>query len=154
MPPPIQTFTAEIHYSVIREMLAPTRRVQLGGGATGNRDRYERVVWMFRLHATHERQSADEEIYSFFLEHRGSIPFWFSGEKWGTVTTPIFVGWGTGSQTHLFSATTQHPGLPASLCRWDSGEPAAHINRIIWVDCIRHATSCRRATDGDISRPL
>jgi hypothetical protein len=102
MPPPIQTFAPELHYSVIRELLSPTRRISLGGGATGQRRHYERAVWRFRLHATHEVKSALEDISSFYLQHMGDVPFYFSGEQWGTVSTPIHVGWGTGAQTHYF----------------------------------------------------
>jgi hypothetical protein len=63
---------------------------------------YERPLYQFRLHASHETRASAEALYGFALYHMGDIPFYWSGNTWGTVTNAVYVGFGTGAQTHFF----------------------------------------------------
>jgi hypothetical protein len=103
--PPVMTLNSSIldpHYSIFRDVIAPTLRTKLGGGASSARRLYERPVYQFRLQATHESQPQAEAIYGFYLYHQGDTPFWFDGNQWGTISTPLLVGFGTATQTHYF----------------------------------------------------
>jgi len=90
------------HYSVFRDIVAPTLRSRVGGGAMQVRRLYERPVYQFRLRAVHETKAQAEALYGFYLYHQGDVPFWFGGKQWGTVATPILTAFGDGSRTQFF----------------------------------------------------
>jgi hypothetical protein len=103
--PPMQTIDQLIvdpHYSVFREVVAPTLRSRVGGGAMQVRRLYERPIYQFRLRAAQETKAQAEALYGFYLYHQGDIPFWFGGKEWGTVATPILTAFGNGTQTQFF----------------------------------------------------
>jgi hypothetical protein len=102
MAAPIQTLQLDVHYSITRETIAPTQRSFSGGGGVLLRRVYERPLYLFRLHASHEDRASAEAFYGFAAYHMGDIPFYWNGNAWGTVTNAQLVGFGTGSQTHFF----------------------------------------------------
>jgi len=136
----IQTFAPELHYSIFRRILAPTRRSAVGGGASVVRRQWERPVYEFVLHSSHAHKASAEYIFQFAQYHQGDIPFWWSGDTWGNVTTPLLFGFGTGTRTQFFlnnrnilTATLQtytngvldgpgtaHPDLPSGLLTYVS----------------------------------
>jgi hypothetical protein len=102
--PPIQTLDSTVidpHYSVFRDVLAPTFRTQLGSGALQARRAYPRPCYQFRLQATHESKAQAEALYGFYLYHQGDTPFYFSGQEWGVIASPLLVGFGNAAQTHF-----------------------------------------------------
>jgi hypothetical protein len=107
MATPIQTLTTTIldpHYSIHRETLAPTQRSPIGGGGVILRRFYERPLYQFRLHASHENAAFSQAFYAFAHYHQGDTPFWYGGDKWSAPhnATPATVGYGTGAQTHYY----------------------------------------------------
>src|SRR5262245_39437335 len=104
MAAPAQTLTLDVHYSITREIIAPTQRSASGGGGFYLRRNFERPVYQFRLHASHENRTAAQSFYSFLQYHQGDIAFWYSGDIWATPhnSTPALVGFGTEAQTHFF----------------------------------------------------
>lgn len=102
MAAPTQTFTIDSHYSIFRRILAPTRRSTVGAGHYLVRRQWERPVYEFTIQDRHAIKSTAEYIYSFVQYHQGDIPFIWSGDQWGVVSTPIVFGFGDGVRTQFF----------------------------------------------------
>lgn len=102
MAAPTQTFSIDSHYSIFRRILAPTRRSAVGGGALAVRRQWERPVYEFVLKDSHAIKSSAESLYAFAQYHQGDIPFTWSGNQWGVVSTPILFGFGDGVRTQFF----------------------------------------------------
>lgn len=111
MAAPLQTLELDSHYSIFRAILSSTRATPLGAGATQVRDRYSRPCYRFTLKDSHAVPATAEYLYSFMQYHRGSQPFWFSGNSWGVVTTPVLFGFGDGVRTQFF-LNNRHVHLP------------------------------------------
>lgn len=102
MAAPVQTFLLDTHYPVQRRILAPTLRSGVGGGARQVRRQWRRPIYEFTIRDSHAIKSAAEYIYSFAQYHLGDVPFIWSGNTWGVVSTPILFGFGDGVQTQFF----------------------------------------------------
>lgn len=102
MAAPIQSLVLDMHYSIVRDVIAPTSRARIGGGAVQVRRLYERPLYRFRVHATHEKRADAEPFAAFAVYHQGDIPFLWSGREYGTVTNAVLVGFGNGTQTNFF----------------------------------------------------
>jgi len=102
MAAPIQTFLINSHYSIHRRIVAPTRRSAVGGGANVVRRQWERPVYEFVLKDSHAALHGAEYLYSFAQYHQGDIPFFWSGDTWGTVANQILFGFGDGVRTQFF----------------------------------------------------
>jgi hypothetical protein len=102
MAAPVQTFTLDSHYSIFRRIITPALVTPIGGGATQARRRYQRPVYGFTIKDSHAIKSSAEYIYSFMQYHQGDVRFWWDGNTWGTVSTPILFGFGDGVRTQFF----------------------------------------------------
>lgn len=107
MAPPIQTLTLDGHYSVFRRIIAPTRVSRLGGGAMQVRRLYQRPIYEFVLHDDMRTQADAEYLYSFMQYHQGDRGFFFAGNEWGLVSTPLLFGIGDGVTT-VFSLNNRY----------------------------------------------
>src|SRR4026209_2702362 len=96
MPGSIQTYTIDPHYSILRRILAPTRRSAVGGGAMAVRRQWERPVYEFVLKDSHAHKASAEYLYGFARYHQGDIPFVWSGNQWGVLSTPLLFDFGDG----------------------------------------------------------
>jgi hypothetical protein len=121
--PPMQTLVLDTHYSVFREVFHPRLMGRVGGGATMVRRLYERPTYRFRVRNAMATQAEAEAFYGFALYHGPDRPFWFAGERWGVVSTPILVGFGTGSQTDFHLPNRQIIGSLVVSLDSDSGGP-------------------------------
>ena len=102
MAAPMQTLAIDTHYSIFRRILAPRVQNRLGGGAMQVRRLYERPVYEFGIHDSHAVKTMAETIYGFLQYHQGDTPFWFAGNEWGNIQSPILVGFGDGARTQFF----------------------------------------------------
>jgi hypothetical protein len=100
----IQTLSLDVHYTITRDIIAPTQRSPSGGGGVMFRRLYERPLYQFTLRAVHEHRASAQALYGFAHYHQGDIAFWYSGDIWATphTTTAALIGFGDGARTHFF----------------------------------------------------
>lgn len=89
------------HFSLFREILAPTLVNALGGGTMQTRRRYPRPTYQFRLHDSEQVQASAEALYGFAVFVQGDMPFWFDGGAYGTLSTPTLYALGDGVRTQF-----------------------------------------------------
>ena len=94
---PIQTLTLNTHYSIHRRILMPSHQSRTGGGGAFVRRGFERPVYEFVLQDLHANKDAAEALYGFLQYHQTDLVFWYSGDQWGTISTPILFGFGDGA---------------------------------------------------------
>ena len=132
----METFTSDTHYSILRRQIAPVLRTRIGGGASQLRRQYQRPIYEFTLKDSHAVKSSAEYIYGFARYHQQDIPFWWSGGPWGTVSTPILVGFGDGTRTQFFLPNRNvqgsgfiayHDGTAYTLSDWDLDGPTGLV---------------------------
>lgn len=98
----MQTFDLPVHYPSVRTIQAPTLSAEVGGGTVQVRRKYHRPTYQFRVHNTHADLYDAHHFFAFAQYHQGDIPFWYGGDFWGIVQTPILITFGDGVRTQFY----------------------------------------------------
>lgn len=106
--------TLQLHpfYTIQRTLQAPRLMASLGGLVMQATRRAERPTYAFTLRDPLRRQAEAEALYSFAAYHQGDRAFWWSGDIWGTPSTPLLVGFGDGAQTEFFLPNRHITNIP------------------------------------------
>lgn len=96
---PLETLVIDPNYSIQRTILTPQLRSQVGDGRVRVRRQSARPVYQFTLIDRQQNAATADALWQFARRHQGDTPFWWSGDQWGALSSPVLVGEGDGVKT-------------------------------------------------------
>jgi hypothetical protein len=89
------------HYPVTQELIAPHLATPVGAGASQLHRQYGRPLSRFTLRDAQADKARMDTLFGFITFVQGDTPFFWDGGEWGTISTPLYIGYGDGVRTEF-----------------------------------------------------